>query len=494
MKISTLGSIGLMALAAAACSDGGVEVAANVAESSEAIIGPSTPGGRNEVVMLYRIIVGEDGGLYESYCSGSYFAPRVVLTAAHCLEDIYSTQLFVYYGDDFAADYDELTPGGDLFVPPAPGTPSHFSQADSFEKHPSWDPNLYYPDMGVVYLDRKLPFDPLPLSRNAVAANRTATISGWGSNVAPTPTTGDGYGVQRTGTTRTLGSPTIADYHPEDPNPGMLNAAIRANVLKTDGRAPYANGCFGDSGGPLLINDFGQTYIAGVGYFTGLSCLDYNLFTRLNPFLPFLDNAYKKGGQETLIPSLDCVAPNAQGSLTAFFGYNNKNGVSVTVPYGTKNSLARDTNNWRPTRFLPGQHRFSFAVDFTSTQTASWTLSPDNSPTTTVNVNASSRRCGAAEAVQSSCGLACRASQRTSCEGLPTFETCMANCFAEHDFYVEYLPDCVDENAAVRACTAATLPTPASNWQCYPGYGAIAFPACEAAYAALDACFFENYE
>ena len=151
--------------------------------------------------------------------------------------------------------------------------------------------------MGVVYLDRKLPFDPLPLWRNQVAANRTVTISGWGSNSAPTPTTGAGSRVQRTGTTVTLGSPTAADFHPEDPNPGVLDPAIRPNLLKTDGRLPNANGCFGDSGGPILFNEFGQTYIGAVGYFTGLSCLDYNLWTRLNPFLPFLDERTRRAGK-----------------------------------------------------------------------------------------------------------------------------------------------------------------------------------------------------
>ena len=64
-----------------------------------------------------------------------------------------------------------------------------------------------------------------------------------------------------------------------------------------------ANSCFGDSGSPLLITDSRQTYIAGVNYFTGLSCADYSLYTRISSFLPFFDEAYKKGGQEVLKPA-----------------------------------------------------------------------------------------------------------------------------------------------------------------------------------------------
>jgi secreted trypsin-like serine protease len=62
-----------------------------------------------------------------------------------------------------------------------------------------------------------------------------------------------------------------------DPNPGMLDAVVRGNVVKTDGRGPYSNGCFGDSGSPLLVTQYGQTYIAGVSSFVGLYCEDYSL-------------------------------------------------------------------------------------------------------------------------------------------------------------------------------------------------------------------------
>ena len=53
------------------------------------------------------------------------------------------------------------------------------------------------------------------------------------------------------------------------------------------------------------------------------------------------------------MPKFDCIAPNADGTFTAFFGYKNDNGVHLDVPYGTKNVLALDTPGFRPTRFLP---------------------------------------------------------------------------------------------------------------------------------------------
>jgi Trypsin len=488
MKYRGFGLLALSALVVAACSSGSEGTDQTVASSQEAIIGPSTPGGSNDVVMLYATTVNANGSTGTRTCSGSYFAPRVVVTAAHCLDGIFADQLFVYYGDNFTADFAQLGPGPNGLLPPAPGQPSFWAQADSFEQHPNWNPVQIYPDIGVVYLDRKLPFDPLPLSRNQLATNRQVTISGWGGNSAPTPTTTAGSRVQRTGSTRTLGSPTAADNHPEDPNPGLNSAANRATIIKTDGTAPNANGCFGDSGGPILVNDSGQTYIAGVDYFGGLSCLNYSLYMRVNSFLPFLDAAYQKGGQAVLTPTFDCVAPNAQGTLTAFFGYNNKNGVNVTVPRGTKNNLARDTANTRPTLFLHGQHDFSFGVDFTAGQTVSWTLSPDNSPTTTLTVNQASARCGAAVAEQSECALSCRASERSGCSGLPTFEDCVTFCTQEDDFVNEIFPNCAPQNSALNVCTAG-LPPGQANWQCIDGVGIFPGAACQSQSDALNACF-----
>jgi len=251
---------------------------------------------------------------------------------------------------------------------------------------------------------------------------------------------------------------------------------------------PNANSCFGDSGGPILVTEWGQTYVAGVSNFTGLSCAEYSLYARVSSFLPFFDRAYKRGGQDVLKPTFDCVAPNPNGSLTAFFGYDNQNGVSVSVPYGVKNDLARDTINQRPNRFLPGAHHFAFGVDFASNQSVSWSLSPDNNPTTTLTVNQASRRCGAAEADQTECALSCRASQRAACVGSTTFQACVDFCIEQTGFVGNDLPQCLPANSAVNACTAQVGAEPA-NWECFEPFGAFATGPCAAEYEALGTCF-----
>ena len=246
MKTETImtrfaGLAAIIGLAVAGCADLGADASDNagIDEQQGAIVRPTATGGRNEVVMLhYQAGFNASGQPVYGACSGAYFAPRTVLTAAHCVQQIVSNQLFVYYGDNFAADVAQLTPipGTPNLRPPAPGQPSFWAQAESWEQHPQWDPNLISPDLAAVYLDRKLPFDPLPLARfrlDNTWVGRQVTISGWGGNVATSATTATGSRVQRTGITRFLGSPTAADYHPEDPNPGMLNATVRNNVSRS---------------------------------------------------------------------------------------------------------------------------------------------------------------------------------------------------------------------------------------------------------------------
>ena len=79
--------------------------------------------------------------------------------------------------------------------------------------------------------------------------------------------------------------------------------------------APSANTCAGDSGGPLLVERKGKTYLAGVGFWTGLFCEDYAIFSRIDPFLAFFDDAVTRAGKAPIIPRLECIEPQEGGSF-----------------------------------------------------------------------------------------------------------------------------------------------------------------------------------
>jgi len=162
--------------------------------------------------------------------------------------------------------------------------------------------------------------------------------------------------------------------------------------------------------------------------------------------------------------------------------------VSVNVPYGSKNKLARDTNNQRPTRFLPGAHDFAFGVDFSAGQSVSWTLSPEGARSSTISVDAKSPRCGAEQAAQAECALSCRASEQSGCADLPSFESCVGSCLGTTQFVTEIYPYCLEQNTALNLCTAGLSADPA-NWLCFDGIGVFPGDACQAQNDALGACF-----
>jgi hypothetical protein len=445
------------ALAVTACSSENPQES-TVDRTQEPLVRATADGGKDQVVLLYMRTL--TGGTRT--CSGTLFAPRVVVTAAHCLKNVAQDQVFAYWGNDFAADQAQLNLGV-----PRPGQPSVFARGDSYETHPDWDPTLSAPDIAVVYLDRKPPFEPMPLARFRVDhdwINKKATLMGWGASQALTADISQTVGgrIQRTGSAKILGSPSAADYHPEDPNAGMLVPEIRRNTLKTDGHAPNTNTCAGDSGSPLLVKEGGKTYIAGISSWTGLWCEDYSLFTRIDPFLRFLDKAEKKGGRAEVEPHLECVAENNDGTLSAYFGYENDNGVSIDVPLGFRNFLANDSKNSRPTHFLPGRHDWVFGVDLTPTDPLSYWLAPEHSRANVLRASKRSPRCGADVAPQVACGGWCRAGQNAGCpDALPSEIQCMKDCL---DF-VDAFPWCNAEITAMNQCYAATPPGE-EHWFC----------------------------
>lgn len=439
--------------------------------------------GRPYVVL---VVFQTNDGYYNS-CSGTYVAPRVVLTAAHCVPPGNVFRGLVYWGNDLAADF------GQLFSPvPPPGQPSLWAQLDSWEVHPDFLVNPFDADMAAVYLDRKPPFDPLPLYRNRLDASfqgKFATLVGWGANKALSEDTqeNEGFGIKRTGKAPIVGTPTLADYQPDPSDVPFLTPTVRSHNVKLNGTAPNANLCAGDSGGPIIVNQFGQDYVGGVASRTGPWCENLSIYTRIDPYLPFLDTAHRRGGQEKVVPSLDCVDTRVNGKLAAYFGYKNDNGVSVTVPYGSANSLPLDVTNERPTLFKPGDKRFQVGIDFTPGETVVWRLSPPYSPVTEVRATSSSPRC--MDDKFRRCARYCEATMASECieEFNVDWQFCIDTCV---DGYRQWENDCEDEWAQVLACVAATPPAE-ENWTCEPFAETLPRPpACDPyVIAALDCLY-----
>lgn len=473
-----IAAIGLCGSLLGACSAG----VGDDPTGSEAPAGEQTEDivrGHTEKRLPQVVAVRINGYNGTTLCSGTYFDNRMVVTAAHCIrQDAIPGQTFVYFGKDYLTDRDSLP------EIPDPGERSSWARVETTTVNPEWDPAVHYVDLAVLFLDRELPFEPLRLNRHKVGSgSKLATIAGWGGSKALVPDISqvEGSGIKRSGTVKLLGSPTADDYHADDPNPGILDPAIRKNLIKTEGHAPYANTCSGDSGGALLTDGHGCDYeLSGVTMWTGLSCEDYSIFTRVEPFLPFFDAQSKLNGDANLIPRLECVEEAADGALTARFSYRNDNSVTVSVPYGARNWFPQDRLGARPTDFAPGDNISAFKVPFGSNRSLTWQLSPKSGPKTTVTVKTSAPRC-AADDLNLICADRCDAELAAECssDGLSR-ASCITNCVGETAFFDDPTVNCGAEWRAYLRCTAQVGPA-AENWDCsLPGFPAFTGPGvCE---------------
>ncbi|MEO1654090.1 MAG: hypothetical protein AAFU64_11120, partial [Bacteroidota bacterium] len=84
--------------------------------------------------------------------------------------------------------------------------------------------------------------------------------------------------------------------------------------------------------------------------------------------------------EETLVQKintiLECVVDNGDGTLRAYFGYNNPNDFEVEVPIGSDNSFAGiGQNQGQPMLFVPGRVNGAFSVVFPTDAEITWSLS-----------------------------------------------------------------------------------------------------------------------
>lgn len=481
------------------CGSGSDELELNIDERGSDIVRGTVENGRNYVMNLrieYTSFSLPSGESNVGFCSSVLFAPRVLLTAAHCINPLRTTsdgstfvdapqRILAYMGNDFQADLAALGPDPAAQVP-APPAASRFMLADSWETHPDWDVDILFPDLAVVYLDRppRLPpntiVDGLPVGRTRLGAanvGQLMTIVGYGASRAfnAEGTQVEGQGIKRRGTSPLVGQPVINPL-PPDPHPGVLLPNVRNGLMELEGDAPRSNACAGDSGGPAIRNVGGQDFVFGISTFGGNFCESYSYYTRLDPFLPFVDQSYFKGGQAPLRPRLECIAPRPGGGFRAYFGYDNQNGIFVSVPYGSNNSFPQDTQNRRPNRFAPGDHPFELSVDFSAGQTLRWRLAPTNSPVTQLTVTSTSPRC-AADNRGFVCAQACEASQAAACG--ESREACMDTCFQLY----EGITPCEPAMDTYHRCVAQTPP---SGFECFD-----TFPFALECGPLLDAVFVE---
>jgi hypothetical protein len=110
--------------------------------------------------------------------------------------------------------------------------------------------------------------------------------------------------------------------------------------------------------------------------------------------MPMIARVAQAGGGHSLIPLLECVDDNGDGTYTAHFGYLNNSGSTINLAVGPKNMFVPGQEDFgQPTVFLPGEHLNVFSVVFTDD--IKWMLKADGDKRHQVVASADFERCSA---------------------------------------------------------------------------------------------------
>lgn len=229
---------GRAALAALACTLLALLLPATTAAAPTAAA--SIIGGHSGTIEEFPSLVYIEAqeGKHGFSCTGTVVAPRVVLTAAHCVESIEEgtiTPSQSYAVATGVADVREA----------APENVFHIVATHVF---PGFDPGILHGDAAILILDHPTAAAPIALAGSADAAlykgGAEVRLAGWGLTSAGAK----GAPPDLQMTTMRVKPPS---YCRQSTHPfySPYSAAAQVCVLAADRRS---GGCFGDSGGPAI--------------------------------------------------------------------------------------------------------------------------------------------------------------------------------------------------------------------------------------------------
>jgi secreted trypsin-like serine protease len=174
-------------------------------------------------------------------CSGTVIAPRVVLTAGHCVEDLH------FGGFTAATDYKVATGRAN----PRRDVTGEVLRVSGTHVFPGFDPGTTHSDAALLILASPTTAPAIPLAAAAdgplYAGGAPVTLAGWGLTRANARSAPD---VLHTTTNAVLNPTACKAQIPRFYRP--YSSALQ--MCTTDPPDHTNGGCFGDSGGPAIAH------------------------------------------------------------------------------------------------------------------------------------------------------------------------------------------------------------------------------------------------
>jgi len=223
-----------------------------------------------------------------AFCSGTLIAPNVVLTAAHCLENVQVQWVQVFFGND-------VTQAGD------------YRGVSEMEPHWTFSGPSMEGDIGLIRLSANAPSSVTPIGALPVSQGLTSADVGVSVDFS-------GFGV-------TESSSDGVKLHVQTPIDFVCNQATTCQGYIAPWSFEYGQStggpCSGDSGGPAFLWRGSVEYVAGVTSYGDPTCTDFGVSTMVDAYIDWINDFIgissedcENGVDDDADGQVDCADPD----------------------------------------------------------------------------------------------------------------------------------------------------------------------------------------